>query len=238
LSTPEHPELPFLVAAGLSAVNFVLAWWLLPESRAKPAPIETDGPSRWAHFKTILRGSQLASLVAVNFLYFVAFSAMESTFALLMERRLEWTARETGMLFTGIGVVIFLTQGVAVGRIVAAIGERSTLVIGIIVLVVGLCTTGTSTTVLGMVIGSAGIAAGNGLVSPSITAIVSRSSSAEEQGLNIGVTQSAAALARILGPSSAGFVFEHIGFGVPMLGGAGVLVLAAIVVLASVKQPS
>jgi DHA1 family tetracycline resistance protein-like MFS transporter len=67
---------------------------------------------------------------------------------------------------------------------------------------------------------------------------VSRSSSADEQGLNIGVNQSAAALARIVGPTSAGFLFEHVGHGVPMLGGAGVLVIAAIVVLASVRQPS
>jgi DHA1 family tetracycline resistance protein-like MFS transporter len=237
LSTPEHPELPFLVAAGLSAANFLLALWLLPESR-RAAVTVSERSSRWAHIKTIFRGSQLAALVVVSFLYFTAFSAMESTFALLMERRLEWTARETGLLFTGIGVVIFLTQGIAVGRVVAWIGERITLVAGILVLVVGLCTTGTSTTVLGMVLGAAGIACGNGLVSPSITAIVSRSSSADEQGLNIGVNQSAAALARIVGPTSAGFLFEHVGHGVPMLGGAGVLVIAAIVVLASVRQPS
>ena len=237
LSTPERPELPFLVAAGLSAANFVLAWFLLPETRPKVAR-EGIATSRWAHLRSLRGRSQLLALVVVNFLYYVAFSAMESTFALLMERRLEWTARETGMLFTGIGVVIFLTQGVLVGRMVAAVGERTTLIVGIGVLVVGLCTTGTSTTVLGMVIGGIGIAAGNGLVSPSVVAIVSRISSADEQGLDIGITQSAAALARIVGPSSAGFVFEHVGHGVPMLGGAGVLVLAAMVVVSSVRQPT
>lgn len=97
LSSPDRPELPFLVAAGLSAANFVLAWFLLPETRPKVAR-EASPISRWAHVRALRGRTQLLSLVVVNFLYFVAFSSMESTFALLMERRLEWTARETGML--------------------------------------------------------------------------------------------------------------------------------------------
>jgi MFS family permease len=240
LSMEDHPELPFLVAAGLAGVNWVLAWRFLPEGRRVRKTVQEPVRVGFAALPGTLRrlwGTQLGWLVFITFMFYLAFSSMESTFALLMEAQLSWTARETGYLFTGIGVVIVLTQGVAVGRIVRAVGEKRTLLVGMVVLATGLATTGTATGVVLVVLGAAGIACGNGLVTPSISALVSRSSGADDQGLNLGLNQASASLARIAGPTAAGFVFEALGPGVPMQLAAGCVVIGAVTAAITVRRP-
>lgn len=240
LSVDGHPELPFLVAAGLSALNWVLAFFLLPESRrpeaAKDAPTAKPIPGL-AYARRLLWSRPIGPIILANFIFYVAFSAMESTFALLMEARLHWGARETGWLFTGIGVVIVLTQGVLVGKLVGRLGERVTLLLGFGILAVGLLTTGLGPVVTIVVIGAVGIAGGNGLVTPSTSALISRSSDASRQGLNLGVASSGAALGRILGPAAAGIIFEELGPGVPMVIGSGLVVIAATAVALLVPPP-
>jgi predicted MFS family arabinose efflux permease len=86
-----------------------------------------------------------------------------------------------------------------------------------------------------MWVGAAGIAAGNGLVTPSLNAMVSRVSSDEEQGISLGLSSSAASLARILGPALAGIIFETIGPGIPMLTGA--IIVAAATLVAALALP-
>lgn len=231
LSTPDTPHLPFFLAAGLGAVNWVMAWRWLPEShrpQGRPAPSQTRRVSTWALSRRVLTGTPLGILALVNFTFFVTFSAMESTFALAAEAKFGWGARETGYLFTMIGVVIFVTQGVLVGRAVEKLGERGTLVLGLCILALGLTATGLSSTVALLAVGGAGIAMGNGLINPSVSALVSRVSTAEEQGLGMGLKTSAAALGRVIGPVGAGFAFELISPGTPFVAGAVLLVLVCL----------
>lgn len=240
LAAPGAPERPFLVASGLAALNWIMAFRFLPESRARqPRPRLTRGGTgrqrlekTVTQVRTLLWGTRLGWLVLVNFGFYFAFAGMESTFALLMEARLRWGARETGYLFTGIGCVIVVVQGVVVGRLVHRLGEKITLLAGLMTLAVGLSTTGLGTVWWHMALGAAGIAAGNGLVLPSINALVSRVSSQQTQGLSLGLNASGASLARILGPGIAGVLFEVAGAGVPMLAGGGMIVIVIVVAMA------
>jgi multidrug resistance protein len=238
LSGPEHPEMPFLVAAALAAVNWVMAFFLLPESRAPKAASSARrsvSPLRAFGQLSAVRGTPLAAMVVVAFGFFFAFAAMESTFALLTEARLGWDARHNGYIFSWIGVCLAAAQGVLLPRLVRRFGERRTLVIGLVVQGTGLVLAGLGGSVLAIVAAGTCIATGNGLVSPSTSAIVSRVSTAEDQGLNLGIVQSAAALARIIGPAIAGSLFEHVAHGAPMLLGAAIVALVAIFVAPRVQ---
>jgi DHA1 family tetracycline resistance protein-like MFS transporter len=237
LSTESMPELPFFFAAGLAALNFLMAWFWLPESR---------GPQRAGAGRPIspffalarlkeVRGTALGALTLISFGFFIAFSAMEATFALLTEHRFAWTARDTGWVFSLVGLSIAFSQAVLLNRLVRKFGEKATLTIGIVVQAAGLAIIGLSTIVAPLVVGAAVLAIGNGLVSPATSAICSRMSSAEDQGLNLGLIQSASALARIFGPAAAGLIFEHVAPGAPMLVGA--FVVLAVFFFASPKLP-
>ena len=233
LSTPGRPSLPFLVAAGLAGVNWLMAFFFLPESLPRRQRIQTSASTArgWMPLRpSALRrvwGTRLGLLILLNFAFFFAFAAMESTFALFTEARFGWGARETGYMFTGIGVVIVIVQGGVVGRLVAAVGERRTVLTGFLVLSGGLLSAGLSGSVLPLAIGGACIAAGNGLITPGINALISHTGSEDEQGLKLGLSSSAASFARIIGPVVAGLLFELQGEGMPLLMGAVATILAA-----------
>jgi DHA1 family tetracycline resistance protein-like MFS transporter len=233
LSSDAHPERPFLFAAGLAAVNWVMAFFLLPESRK---PSAGGGAPRsiapWKAFGRLadVRGTPLAAIVVVAFGFFFAFAAMESTFAQLTEARLGWDARHNGYSFSWIGVCLAASQALLLPRLVRRFGERRTLVIGLVVQGTGLVFAGLGGDVFAFIVAGTCVACGNGLVSPSTSAIVSRVSNADDQGLNLGIVQSASALARIIGPAVAGVLFEHVGHGAPMLAGAVIVALVAIFV--------
>lgn len=236
LSDPQLPTLPFFVAAGLSAVNFVLAYVLLPDTRSATSRDDKPSPSVWNAAPRVIANPVTGILVLGYFGFMLAFSSMESTFALLLEAKHDYGARETGMVFTGIGVVIVVAQAVVVGKLVSAVGEKRTLLVGMTVLAIGLGLLGAPMIAV-VIVGAAGVALGNGLVTPNLSALMSRSSSADEQGFNLGVAQSASSLGRIIGPVVAGLLFERVSPGTPMLTSAVAMLVLAGVLAAFLRAP-
>jgi len=195
LSHPEHPELPFLVAAGVAGLNWVMALAWLPEShRPDRGAAGADAGRPVSRLQAIVRalvGTPLGWLALVNLCFFFAFAAMESTYALLLDAVLGWGAQETGAVFALLGAVIVLTQGVLVGRLVGVMGERNTLLVSMSLLFAAFCILGLMSTAWLAVLGSALLACGNGLTTPSLNALVSRASRAGDQGFNLGLASSA-----------------------------------------------
>jgi MFS family permease len=70
------------------------------------------------------------------------------------------------------------------------------------------------------------LAIGMGFNNPSLLALISRYTSAGDQGGVLGLTQSLNSLARIVGPMWAGFAFDHIGIGAPYVSSAAVMGIA------------
>jgi len=226
LSDPSNPELPFFAGAALAAVNWVMALVLLPETHhGGRAGTKSARPRLFKAIRTTLWGTQVGWLVLTYFGFFAVFSGMESTFALFCEAVFGWGSRQTGYLFSLIGVVILITQGALVGRCVAWAGERRTMLLGLAILAAGLTATAMAPNVPILALGGAAIAMGNGLATPSMSALVSQHTSAEDQGWAQGLAQSAAAFARILSPIGAGLLFELVAPGLPMLVGAAVIVV-------------
>lgn len=239
LSRPELPELPFLVGAGLSALNWVMAYFWLPESH-RPTHVVGPQAPRPSLLKALGKRefwrTQLGVLVLVSFGFYIAFAAMESTFALFTEAEFSWTARETGKFFSLVGVVIVLVQGLVVGRAVASFGERRTLIAGLCLLAVGFM--GAALMPFGWLlpIVAVFIAGGNGLIMPSLNALISRNSTSETQGVNIGLTQSAGALGRIVGPMIAGGMFEAVAPAAPMASAAAMAACVAVVAFMMIHE--
>src|SRR5438067_2377179 len=73
-----------------------------------------------------------------------------------------------------------------------------------------------------------GLARGHGLSQPSVASLISRNAPPDTQGGALGVSQSAASLARVLGPAMGGALFQQVAPGAPYIVAAG-LSLAAVV---------
>jgi MFS family permease len=61
---------------------------------------------------------------------------------------------------------------------------------------------------------------GTGILQPTILSLVSKFSPDNEQGAILGINQSLASLARVLGPLWGGFSFDYLGYYAPFLTGA------------------
>ncbi len=224
---PYGYDKPALLASAMAGLNWLFAYFKLPESLT--GEVRKRALSRSFDLKTLtdaLSHPQIGLLLAIYFIATFAFSNMEATFGLLNEHGYGLTARQTGYLFTYIGFLMSLMQGVLVGRIVRRLGERLCVTLGTLtmVLALSLMPFAPNLPAYCVIIGVLGF--GVGINNPSLTSLLSRSSHAEEQGGIMGIAQSMASLGRILGPAWGGFTFGSLGLKWPFLS-AGFLMAVA-----------
>jgi predicted MFS family arabinose efflux permease len=226
---------PFIAAGALAAVNLVAAWLILPEPpRPAVRPIRR---SRWRDLRLAMARPGVGRLLAIYFLSMFAFSAMESTFALLTADRWQLSDRGVGLVFGYIGILIALVQGGLIGPLSRRIGERTMLVAGMALMALSLALLPFAPGLGGLLAACAPLAIGNGLAQPALSALLSRLSPAEEQGGALGVGQSAAALGRVVGPET-GTLTYHAGLAYPYLGGAVMMAVASVLGAAARLPPA
>jgi DHA1 family tetracycline resistance protein-like MFS transporter len=143
-----------------------------------------------------------------------AFSVMTASFGLFTLYRFGFDAHDTGWIFAFVGVVGAAIQGGLIGRLVKAFGEPALVIVGALLFTASLVLiplTGPHTGTPALLALGALFALGNGLATPSLTSLASKSAGAGEQGGVLGVTQSVASLARVVGPLvSAALIYSAV----------------------------
>ena len=212
-------HVPFMFAGALSLANATLLYFVLPETVTADHPARRSAATgRWSQLARALRQSKLAFVLAVYFLFVTAFSVMTASFGLFTLYRFGFDAHDTGWIFAFVGVVGAAVQGGLIGRLVKAFGEPTLVIVGALLFTASLVLipfTGPRTGTAALLALGALFALGNGLATPSLTSLASKSAGAGEQGGVLGVTQSVASLARVVGPLvSAALIYSavsHVG---------------------------
>lgn len=228
---------PAYFAAVLAFMNMILAWFVLPESYPASARTERD-PADRGGLGTSMRQVRDALVKphvgGILFLYFIvsfAMANMETTYALLTEELWGWGAKENGLIFGYIGLMIVFTQGFAIRPLARRFGEERLVIAGIVLLIPSLGLMPFSPGLAILMILSGIMAFGSGINTPSLNSLISRSVTPEEQGGIMGITQSLGGLARVVGPLWGGFTFSLIGHSAPywtaaiLMGGAFLLAM-------------
>jgi len=218
------PETPMWFASALCLANFIAAWFLLPESRSVSAVTKNLG--RIEAFRHAMTKPTLVLLLALFFLVTLAFSGFEATFALFSEAKLGFTASTIGFVFTFIGVILALVQGVLVGKVVKILPERKLIPLAIfaIALGIGLIPFVWSVPTL---LGALGVlAVGMGFNNPSLTSMVSRLTDPDDQGGILGLASSLSSLGRVVGPAWGGYLYDAYGMTTPYLSAAALMLIA------------
>jgi DHA1 family tetracycline resistance protein-like MFS transporter len=233
--------LPSFVAAGLSVINLLLALRTLPESL--PAAVRGQQrrravPIDFAALRATVRVPGIGAAVAINFMLVLWFAGMEQTFRLFTADGFGMSDAATGRVFGLVGVVMALTQGGLIPRLAPRLGEARLVQAGVAIQALAFTLLGLSTRMGGVVtlyISAGLIALGNGATQPALPAFASRRAPPGTQGGTLGTLQSAAALARALGPLLGGALYAMIAPSAPYLIGAGGLVIATLVALARLR---
>ena len=220
------------VAAGVAAANAVLGYFLLPRTApaqaAEGAPARRGGGNPVAALGHALRNAGLRPLLLVIFAFTFAFVGMEATFALLGAERFGLDARALGLVFAGIGIMMAIVQGGLVGRLSGSFGNRNVAIAGALLLTAGLVilpyvSPWVGYPALGL------LAIGQGLLTTTTSALIAEEGGSELGGA-FGVSQSASALARALGPLAAGALYD-VDIPLPYLLGAALSLLAAVLLV-------
>lgn len=137
----------------------------------------------------------------------------------------------------GLGFVVgpALGGGLA-GRLVKRWGERSLLIAGLLMLAAGLALLAWSTNLTLLLIALGVVSAGDGVVTPMVSTLLSFASPPGEQGETLGLAQGVARLGRALGPLAAGSIFALGGPGAPFFFGSALVVLAALIALPALSS--
>src|ERR671929_230367 len=195
---------PFVFAGALALLNATLLYFVLPETVTPDHPARASAATgRWSQLFKALQQARLATVLAVYFLFVTAFSIMTSSFGLFTLYRFGFDAHDTGWIFAFVGVIGAIVQGGLIGRLVKKFGEPALVIAGALLFTASLILiplTGPQTGTPALLALGALFALGNGLATPSLTSLASKSAGAGEQGGVLGVTQSVASLARAVGP--------------------------------------
>ncbi len=213
-----------LFAAGLSAFAALLTVLILKESRSVQS--QNGAPRGWfGPIRAAVRRADMKHLVCLFLLVMFVFAGLEATIALWAERQFSWGPLKVGYLFAYVGVVAAVVQGGLIGPATKRWGEERVIVLGLSALIIGFALMPLARDLGVLLVATALLAGGFGLCNPALNSLISLRASSDSQGAALGVAQSGASLARILGPAFAGATFSAWGRHAPYMIGAVLLLI-------------
>jgi DHA1 family tetracycline resistance protein-like MFS transporter len=233
LQVPVHDDwrlrLPFLVAAGFSTVAWVLVLTRLPESVPSGVPVREAARSLSRRgLVDVATMPGVRRLVSIEFLAVLAFACFEGTFALFLLRRFHWDAQSSAFAFAGLGLVSAIVQGGLIRRLVPRFGEGRLILCGLGFVALGFAILALLSSGKQLASGLLCLGVGQGLASPSVSGLLSRTTPPDEQGSVFGVLSSAQTLARLISYAGANALFGLISPTAPYWTAIGVTALALV----------
>lgn len=236
---------PFWAAAGLAGANTVLGYFVLRETVTDTIRRRFDWrrANPLGAFKSLRALPGLGRLFTVFFLYQVAFFVYPAIWAYFGQARFGWNAGIIGVSLGLFGVMMAVVQGGLIRLILARLGERGTVLYGLVFDVfafaaLAFVTSGPIALIL------TPLAALGAVITPALQGIMSRAVGETRQGELQGALTSVSAIAMIIAPMVMTSVFARFTHadasiyfpGAPFLLSLA-LILAALAVFLYPKRP-
>jgi MFS transporter, DHA1 family, tetracycline resistance protein len=194
-------RLPFWIAAGLTLANFAYGLLVLPES----LPSERRMAFSWKRanpagsLRLLSERRELLGLAGVSFLFHLAHVVLPAVTVLYTSYRYGWDNKTMGLTLAAVGIASALVQGGLVKPTIRLLGERSTLLVGLLCGAAGFGIYGLATSGA-MFWAGIPVLALWGMGSAAAMGLMSRLVGGSEQGQLQGANASLMALAGLIGP--------------------------------------
>ena len=238
-------RVPFWFAAGLSILNCLYGFFVLPESLAPENRRSFDWrrANPLGSIRQLRRYPSLSGLlIALGFVY-LASHAVQSTWSYYNIGKFAWDGMMVGYSLAVVGVMVALVQGVLIRSVIPRFGKERSLYFGLALYAVGMLLYAFAWEGWMMFAFSAVYCAG-GISGPALQGIISSHIPPNEQGELQGGLTSLMSAAAILGPPlmtnlysaftgpKAPFVFH----GAPFLAGSLFFIVSALLAHASLTK--
>lgn len=239
------PRYPFWGAACLTLINATYGIFVLPESLAtdRRKPFSWRRANPLGSLRLLRSHPELLGLASVNFLYFLAHTVLQSVFVLYAGYRYGWDERTMGLMLTLVGACNVLVQAGLVRPVVSRLGERRTLLAGLLFGACGFAGFGLAPTGRWFAM-TTPVFALMGLYGPAAQGLMTRRVGPSEQGQLSGANSSVMGITGMIGPTLFALVFAtFIGRGPWHVPGAPfflatLLMIAAAVIASTVTSRS
>jgi len=216
---------PIWAAAALTLVATVMAWLWLPETVHR-ARAGVGNP--FSYLPAMMERSLVRRVLAIDFVYWVAFATFQTTFALFAGRRFGFDAARTGYFFAAFGILGAVIQGVFIRPIVARLGDMPTFRLGLGFGALGLVAAVVAPSVPAFAVALVPLAFGIGFGHPTMASLVSRVARGDEQGRVQGAASAVESLGRTLGPVWGNATLQQFGESTPYISAAAFLVVTLV----------
>ena len=239
-------RVPFFVAGGLALANCVYGYFVfpetMPEENKRPFSIRRANP-----VGALMSLSKIPAILPVALIYFLWASASQiypASWSFFAQAQYGWDIKMVGFSLTVVGVSMAIVQMFVLGRVIKRFGERYAAIFGILIgtagfLAVAFTTNATAALLVTALMGLQGMA------QPSLNAMMSRRTPANQQGELQGLNASMSALsfliAQLLFNSILSYYTSNIAPsyfpGMTFLAAAGISTIALIALFLLPKAP-
>jgi DHA1 family tetracycline resistance protein-like MFS transporter len=188
---------PIWAAAAITLIAMLMAWFWLPETVHR---VHAMAGSPWRALRELTARPGLRVLLAIDFLYWASFAVFQSTFALFGARRFGFDATRTGYILAVFGVLGVIVQGGMVAPTVRRLGEKRTLIVGLVITAVSWTAAALAHSVPMFLLTLVPAALGLGFCTPAMGSLVSGAAGKHEQGRVQGAAGALESLGRTIGP--------------------------------------
>ncbi|RPD44569.1 MFS transporter [Hymenobacter sediminis] len=203
-------QVPFLAAAGITLLNVVYGYFVLPES----LPEDKRRPFEWARanpigsLKMLKRYPVITGLVASLLLLYVAAHATQSTWSYYVIEKFKWTETWVGYSLGALGLLVAVVQGLLIRRINPMLGPKRSVFLGMLLYAVGFVLFAFASEGWMMFAFLVPYCLG-GIAGPALQGIISVQVPANEQGELQGALTSLMSLTSIVGPPLMTNLFSY-----------------------------
>ena len=201
-------RVPFFAAAGLATFNLILGYFVLPETVTDKIrrPFDPARSNPLGALRQIRKITGLARFLVVFFLYEFAFYVYPAVWVYFSKTQFGWNSAMIGVSLASFGISIAVVQGLFIRHIIPKLGERKTIVFGLIFnisvfLVLGFITSAFWAFLL------APVSALGAIVIPAMRGIMANKAEDNQQGEVQGIVASTQSLAVIFAPLVLTYVF-------------------------------
>jgi DHA1 family tetracycline resistance protein-like MFS transporter len=242
-------KIPFLVAAGLSLVNCLYGFFILPES-LKP---ENKRAFDWkranpvSSLMNLKRYPIILGLVTSLVLIYIAAHAVQSNWSFYAIEKFKWSPPMIGASLTVVGLLISIVQGGLIRIIIPRLGQKRSLYLGLVLYSIGFLLFSLATEGWMLFVFLIPYCLG-GIATPALQGIMSAQVASNEQGELQGALTGLMSATSIIGPLLMTQLFSYFTAkdapvyfpGAPMMMGALLTLLSlvfAMRVLVNFQQP-
>ena len=201
ISSKWGTNVPFLIAAGLTLLNVIYGYFVLPESLTKDnrRPFDWKRANPISSLRNLRKHPVVSGLVISLVLTFIASHAVQSNWSFYTIYKFNWTPEMVGYSLAVVGLLVAFVQGFLIRKIIPRFGQVKSIYFGMFFSALGLLLFGLASQSWMLFLVLIPYCLG-GIAGPSIQSVISSQVPANEQGELQGALTSLMSLCGVFGP--------------------------------------